>query len=81
MLKVWLYIVALRIVLTRYGVWAMATGRRARHAAAGRARRSSWTGLPLHSGGRAGNHPATDLVAYLRRERQEAAFATYGAFA
>jgi len=80
-LKLRLSLVVLRMVFARYGVWAMATGKRVRHAAVGRARRSSWTGAPLHSGYSAGAHPASDLIRYLRRERQEAAFRTYGVIA
>ena len=79
-LKFWLVIAAWRIVLARYGLWAIATGKRVRHAAAGRAKTSRFYGA-MHYGARIGNHGASDLIAYLRRERQEAAFATYGVVA
>lgn len=65
------------MVVRRYGIIALATGKRARHAAIGRAR-GSLLYANLHSGARIGNHTARDLINHLRRERQAAALATYG---
>jgi hypothetical protein len=71
---------AWRIVLARYGVWALATGKRVRHAAMGRAKTSRFYGA-MHYGARIGNHTASELIRSLKRERQEQAFATYGVIA
>lgn len=70
-----LHLVFAIVVVRRYGMLALATGKRARHAAMGRAK-SRWYPA-LHHGARIGNHAARDLIRQLRRERQEMAWNTY----
>lgn len=77
----------LRVMLTVNVMWmgakrflraAETTRGRVRHAAIGRAR-TSWDYIGRHTSTVVGNNMhAQDLIQYLRRERQEMAFATYG---
>lgn len=72
-----LTLVVAMVVVRRYGVLALATRNRVRHAAIGRARRS-WSYIGSHTKAIVGNNlHAGELVHRLRRERQDMAWRTY----
>lgn len=78
MLRVSLFINILWLRTKRFLVAAETTRGRVRHAAMGRARTSA-SYIGRHTTACVGNNMhASDLIAYLRRERQQMAFATYG---
>lgn len=76
-IRVSLRLIVVIIAFRRYGLHAMATRRKIRHAAIGRAKRS-WSYIGSHTSTIVGsNVVASELVAQLRRERQELAWCTY----
>lgn len=71
-----LLILAGIVTIRHYGIHAMLTGRRMRHAAKGRAKRVWRAGR--HTRTIVGNNlRATELIIHLRRERQDMAWRTY----